>query len=56
MELIVSLKGGYKVECAGCLRKIKISDAKVINHKCYCPTCYPLIKSKKDDTDETTDK
>lgn len=52
MEVFIGLKGGYKVECAGCLVKVKLGDAKKINHKFYCPTCYPLIK--RNTTGETT--
>ena len=44
MELFISLKGGYKAECAGCLARVKVGDVKVISGKCYCSTCYPMFK------------
>lgn len=43
MELFVGLKGGYKVACSACLKKVNIGDAKVKDGKAYCKTCYNVI-------------
>lgn len=55
MELFISLRGGYKAECAGCLSRVKIIDVKVILGKCYCPTCYPMHKKNDKEINETTE-
>lgn len=46
MELIVSLKGGYKVECSCCSAKVKISEIKKVKNNYYCPKCYETISGK----------
>lgn len=56
MELFISLKGGYKVECAGCLAKIKIGEAKVVSGKAYCQTCYPIINNNNSKSKDSSEK
>lgn len=45
MDVIIGLKGGYKVFCVNCMKKIKLSDAKIVKGKPLCNDCY--IETKK---------
>lgn len=54
MELIVS-QNGFKIQCAGCLVKTKISEVKKIGKKYYCRSCQDyIIKSLKDEKGSET--
>lgn len=54
MELIVS-QNGFKIQCAGCLVKTKISEVKKIGKKYYCQSCQDyIIKSLDGDKDQET--
>ena len=44
MDVIIGLKGGYKVCCYGCVSKISLGDAKIVKGKPYCPKCYDIVK------------
>ena len=44
MEKTVNTEG-FKIECAGCLAKVKVIEIKKIGKKYYCPTCQNFIFS-----------
>lgn len=54
MELIVS-QNGFKIQCAGCSAKPKISEVKKIGKKYYCQSCQDyIIKTLKGEKDPET--